>query len=146
VAIDRLLLDPNPDSALMQSVDAQLRDWRAASVHVANDLASHFVRLQEAVPVARSLAEACGVGLEALATLRTAHPVKAQWPSGPLAVLDRATRRDPSALELPMLPSLRLLVWAAAMQGQRATTSPEAWRRLVHERAAAKLPTQASPN
>ena len=70
--------------------------------------------------------------------MQSAQVMPDSWRDAKLDALARAAQPNPAAIELPMLPALRLLVAAANAQAQRATLSPEAWKKLVGEMAAPK--------
>ena len=136
--VNRLLVAGGKEPAVLFQLEQRLQLWRAAGLDVANDIAPQIARLQEAAPVARSLAAISDAGLAAIAALRTETIPQANWTAQQLAVLDRAAEPGPSAVELPMLPSIRLLVWAATEQEKRAALTGEAWSHLLQERATNK--------
>jgi hexosaminidase len=105
-------------------------------------LATDHPALAEAVPVAKGLVDACAAGASALGSLESGTPLAA----GPLAdargALDRAAQANASATELPILRPLRVLVTAAAIQGERTGLSDDAWRARVN---AGAFPPDAAP-
>ncbi len=108
-------------------------------------LATDHPALTEAVPVAKGLVDACAAGAAALGSIESATPLA----PGPLAdaraALDRAAQPNASATELPILRPLRVLVAAAASQGERASLSDDAWRARVDARAFPPAPPDAAP-
>lgn len=125
--VERLLaregrLDPN----CLRQLQHQLQTWSAAGLAVAREIAPHSARLQDAAPVAQKLADLSNVGLAALEVLATGHVPNADWERTQLAALGTTAQTGPSALMLPMLPAVRLLVVAAARQDKRLTLSPDA--------------------
>lgn len=131
--------------ALAAPLRQQLQAWRDAGAFVVRELAPQAARLKDAVPVAQALADASDIGLEAITVLVESHAMNAEWREARLALLDRAAQPGPAAIELPMLPALRLLVVAASEQEKRATLSVEAWDRLLRDEATPKKPVPPAP-
>ena len=137
--VEQLLLRGSAsDSALAAALRQQLLAWRDAGNFVGRELAPQAARLKDAAPVAQNLADASSAGLEALDALAAQHAPAADWRNAKLALLDRAAQPNPAAIELPMLPSVRLLVAAASVQEKRATLSADAWEKLLGDLVAPK--------
>jgi hexosaminidase len=136
--VNRGLFDSAMVSDAIFQLEQRLQSWRAAGLVVANEIAPQNARLEGAATVARSLAEVSDVGLEAIALLRAGRAPREDWTSEKLAALNHAAQPGAAAIELPMLPALRLLVWAATEQDKRQALSPEGWSRLLHEHANAR--------
>lgn len=140
--VDQFLFQSRePDRVLADQLLRQLETWNAAGRSVAADRAAAAPGLKEGVPVARALAEVSGVGRDAVQVLLTAGTPDEAWVKTCSAVLLRADDPGPAAVELPILPPLKLLVAAAAEQHQRKAFSSEAWEQYVR---AIALPTQSS--
>ena len=86
--------------------------------------------LREVAPFADDLADLGVLGLEALAVLELNAVPLDGWRDARLPVLDRAARPK-AALELPFLPLMRELVFAAMTQAEFRTLSPAEWRQRV---------------
>ncbi|MFL6256677.1 MAG: beta-N-acetylhexosaminidase [Pyrinomonadaceae bacterium] len=129
-----LLLSDAPRFALHVST---LRDtfvsWRDAGPALAI-LIDRSPALAEARPLARDLASAGEIGLEALLYLSQRGAPSAEWRDARLAALAEI-EKPKAALEFPFLPALRELVHAAYEQPQLKTEPPADWRKRVHELA-----------
>ncbi len=133
--VERMVFAPGGiDRAQAATLGEDLRRWAAVGRDVAI-LASDHPPLKEALPVAQDLGEACAAGTAALGSLEAGTPLAAAPLAEARAALDRAAQPDASATELPILAPLRVLVAAAASQGERAGLSDEAWRARVNARA-----------
>ncbi len=139
--VDRLLFrGREPDGALAVALNQQLQAWRDAADLVERELAPQTAQLKNVAPMAGNLVNAVDAGLEAVAAMQSNQIMTPEWRDAKFAVLAHAAQPNPAAIELPMLPSLRLLVAAANAQAQRATLAPDAWKKLVQDLAAPKKP------
>jgi hexosaminidase len=111
-----------------------LTSWRDSGP-VLEALIDRSPALAEARPLARDLASAGTVGLEALSYLQQGVAPTAEWRDKALASLDEIAKPK-AALEFPFVQSLRELVVAAYEQPQLKTTAPADWRNRVRELAA----------
>jgi hexosaminidase len=89
-----------------------LAGWRDAGTSL-DLMIDRSPGLEEARPLAKNLADASSVGLEAVAYLSSGESATAQWRDAQLARLDEAAKPK-AALELVIVPSIKKLVIAAA--------------------------------
>ncbi len=92
--------------------------------------------LQEVAPLVTDLADLGRVGLAALEALARSTMPSPEWRDAQVSTLDRAGRPK-AALEFPMVPLMRELVFAAMSQTEARRMSRDAWRAHVRARAAA---------
>jgi hexosaminidase len=123
------------DAAAAGSMSDQMKEWSAEGKEVADTLAGNFPALREAVVPAHVLSDACAVGDEATAALKAGTPLRPDRLAADFAVLDRCGEPNGAAVELPIIAPIRLLVAAAAKQGDRTGLSPDQWRQLVQSTA-----------
>jgi hexosaminidase len=141
--VDQFLFTPGErDPAAAAGLAQQLTAWRTAAQDLVQNLVPHSPRVWEIAPLLQGLAETCGVGEEALQAVAGRRPCSDDWRREKLATLARAGQPR-SAVELMVMAPLRRLVCAAAAEAQRATLTPEAWRQMVEQAAAA--PSTAEP-
>ena len=139
--VDRMVFGPGGiDRSLVDPSAALLKEWGADGDLVAERLAAVHPALEEAIPTARELLDACAVGSDSLRALRSGVPISSDALSKSLASLDRDAAPNHSATELPILSPIRLLVAAAAKQCERATLSQEQWRALIVSTAQSASP------
>ncbi len=119
------------DKSLAGPLAGRLKDWGPAGRLVADRLSQDFPALREAIPGARALADACSIGGDAVHSLASGTPLPGGALEKDLAALDRDGEPNESATELPILGPVRLLVAAAAVQGERRTLSNKDWRARV---------------
>ncbi|HEY0943972.1 MAG TPA: hypothetical protein VGD81_01855, partial [Opitutaceae bacterium] len=127
-AVDRLLGEPpamsgaHPGRARrpggLTSADTnllreQLLAWQAAGLEAAELFTMRALLGRESAPVARSLADASAVGLEALDALSRGITQDAAWREARMVTLERAAKPH-DAIQLPALGAIRRLVTAAA--------------------------------
>jgi hexosaminidase len=130
-AVDAMLFAPGSvDRAPADMLAADLRSWAGAGKEVAV-LADTYPALREALPAAHALIDAGSIGAEALRALSAGTPLGAEKLAGDLAALDRDAAPNESATLLPILKPLRMLVAAAASQGDRPGTPDSEWRLRV---------------
>ncbi|HEX8500078.1 MAG TPA: family 20 glycosylhydrolase [Pyrinomonadaceae bacterium] len=129
-----LLLSDAPRFALhFSTLRATFSAWRDAEAPL-EVLIDRSPALAEARPLARDLASAGEIGLEALSYIGAGVAPTAEWRDARLAVL-AAAAKPKAALEFPFLPALRELVVAAYERPQLAGAAPADWRRRVRELA-----------
>ncbi len=138
-SVNRFLFQPGQlDRVQAAKIVQQLEIWNAAGRKVAGRPAGTAPALNETASVAQALAEISVVGQDAMQALLSGHAPDGRWVIQCRAQLHRATEPGPAAVEFPIVPSLELLVAAAAEQDQRSSLAPEAWRQ--HLRAIAFPP------
>jgi hexosaminidase len=126
-AVDRFLFRPGSfDRALAAGISQQLGRWDSAgralaAKPAANDLAA----------VAQALADLAGAGQDAVQALMSGQAPDNNWVRQCSDRLYRASEPGPAAVEFPIVPSLKLLVAAAAEQDKRIALAPEAWRQYL---------------
>ncbi|HEX7957016.1 MAG TPA: hypothetical protein VF508_08745, partial [Pyrinomonadaceae bacterium] len=129
-----LILSDAPRFALhFSTLRDTLASWRDAGPAL-EVLIDRAPALAEARPLARDLAAAGGIGLEALNYLGGGAAPPAEWRDARLAALAEMAKPK-AALEFPFLAALRELVVAASEQQQLRTMTPAEWRRRVRELA-----------
>jgi hexosaminidase len=129
--VDRLLwgaagIDRDEASAIRDS----MADWTEAGGYIGT-LANTYPAVREAVPQALALIGACAAGTGAVDALTLGTPLSEAKLAASLGALDLAGAANESATVIPVLKPIRLLVAAAAKQGERPGMTPEAWRALV---------------
>jgi hexosaminidase len=123
-----------PDAKQSEAIARQLEIWAAAGDCVAMQLVVHSPQLREGAPVAQNLARASRIGLEAIKMLESESSPSVDWRKKQLSALAE-TAHPGAAVELPVIPAIKLLVRAAANQQQHAQLSTEAWRQLIEPSA-----------
>jgi hexosaminidase len=130
-----LLLSDAPRFAIhFSTLRDTLTAWRDAGP-VLEALIDRSPSLAEARPLARDLASAGGIGLEALSYIQQGVAPTAEWRDSRLASLSEIAKPK-AALEFPFVQSLRELVVAAYEQPQLKSAAPSDWRNHVRELAA----------
>jgi hexosaminidase len=141
VKVDSMLFGTSEiDRTLVSPTAALLRAWSSDAAMVAERLVSVHPALLEGTPTAHELLDACNVGGDALRALGSGIPISSESLIKSLTSLDRDAALNESATELPILPPIRLLVSAAANQGERMTLSQEQWRALIASTARQPAP------
>jgi hexosaminidase len=129
-----LILSDAPRFALhFSTLRDTLTSWRDAGP-VLEALIDRSPALAEARPLARDLASAGAVGLEALSYIQQGVAPTAEWRDARLAALAEI-EKPKAALEFPFVAALRELVHAAYEQPRLKTEAPADWRRRVRELA-----------
>ena len=129
-----LLLSDAPRFALhFSTLRDTLTSWRDAGP-VLETLIDRAPALAEGRPLARDLAAAGEIGLEALSYIQQGVAPTAEWRDARLAALAEI-EKPKAALEFPFMPALRELVHAAHEQTALRDTAPADWRRRVRELA-----------
>ncbi len=127
-SVDRFLFQPGPfDRDLAAGIARQLGIWNSAGRQLAEKPAA-----REVAAVAQALADLTDVGQDALQVLLLSQAPDNNWVRQCNDRLRCAREPGPAAVEFPIVPSLRLLVAAAAEQGKRSTLAPEDWRQYLH--------------
>jgi hexosaminidase len=130
--VERMIFAPGRiDRAEADDIGTSMDAWSVASKMVADTLSGTYPALREAVAPAHALADACAVGDEAVHALAAGTPLAGGRLASGLAVLDRAAQANGSATELPVLKPIRMLLAAAAKQGERAGMTDVQWHFLV---------------
>ena len=91
--------------------------------------------LKEVAPLVADLADLGTAGLASLDMLALAATPLPEWRDAQLAILDRAGRPK-AALEFPMVPMMRELVFGAMSQAEARTMKVDEWRTHVKTLAA----------
>ncbi len=131
-AVDRMLFAAGGiDRAQAASLEGSLGRWGAAGSEVAEHMADTYPALREAVAPAKGLALACSVGGDALRALAQGTPLGKGQLAEEMELLAPAAEPNPSATLIPLVAPVRLLLAAAAAQGERASLSDEQWRSWV---------------
>jgi hypothetical protein len=130
--VNRFLFQQGPfDPELATQIIQQLRIWNSAGRYVADNLAVKAPALKDTAIVAQALAEISVVGQDAVQVLLSGHAPDNDWVRMCSGKLHRANELGSVAVEFPIVPSLKLLVAAAAEQDKRNTLPPEAWRQYL---------------
>jgi hexosaminidase len=131
-SVSRFLFQPGSlDPELAAQIIQQLKIWNSAGRYVADNLAGKAPALKDAVIVAQALADISVVGQDAVQALLAGRTPGDDWIRMGCGKLLRAKELGPAAVEFPIVPSLQLLVAAAAEQGKRNTLPPETWRQYL---------------
>jgi hexosaminidase len=139
--VDLAVFERNTDS--LAAIDTALRAWQTAATELRSGAATRSPRVRALTPLFDRLDAACAIGLDAVAKLRETSGADESWRTEKLAALAKAAEPH-DACELPIIPSLRLLVAAASEKSKRATMTPDEWR--IHVEALANpLKKQAAP-
>ena len=126
------------NSSLRETLDA----WRDAGPAL-EVLIDRSPGLAEARPLARDLAEAGRIGLEALNYISQGVAPTAEWRDSRLAALAEI-EKPKAALEFPFVAALRELVHAAHERPQLGTSTPAEWRARVRQLANPPKPQPAA--
>jgi hexosaminidase len=130
-----LLLSDAPRFALhFSTLRDTLTSWRDAGP-VLETLIDRSPALAEARPLARDMASAGEIGLEALSYLQQGVQPSAEWRDARLAALAEI-EKPKAALEFPFIGALRELVYAAHEQQALKQLTPAEWRARVKTLAA----------
>jgi hexosaminidase len=125
------------DRSLVAPAAARLALWQSAADEVAGTLGPGHPALREAIPVAQALGRICAAGSRALRSLESGTPLAADASASCLAGAAPPAEPNLSAAEIPIIGPVRLLVAAAALQGDRPKLSDAQWRDRVTSEAAA---------
>ena len=131
------------DTARADSIAARFSAWQAARKEVAEKLVDAYPALREARVPLGSLAVACNAGTDAIQSLKYGKPMPPDALSAEMAALETATAADYSALEVPIVGAVKLLVAASALQDERAKLSDADWRAKVTSVAFPPTPPKA---
>jgi hexosaminidase len=128
--VDQLLSDAPRFQSHSAELRATLTAWRDAEPAL-NVLIDGSPSLREAKDLARDLGQMGLVGLEALLYLNSGTNPPDGWLLKATVILAEAEKVKASALEFPMLPSMRNLVTAANELPQLKTMTPAEWKKRV---------------
>ena len=118
--VDKMLFSPGAiDRSQADDIGSSLVEWSTAAKEVAGALADQYPGVREAVAPARDLLAACSAGDDAVHALASGIPLAGARLAAGLDALDHAALPNESATELPILKPVRLLLAAAAKQGER---------------------------
>lgn len=130
-----LFLSDAPRFALhFSTLRDTLTSWRDAEP-VLETLIDRSPGLAEARPLARDMAAAGEIGLEALSYIQQGVQPTAQWRDARLAALEEIAKPK-AAVEFPFVGALRELVHAAHEQSALRQTPPAEWRARIKTLAA----------
>lgn len=142
-AVSAMLFTPAGNPAAATVVREQIVDWRrlAGRLNGEMDRTSPPARAQIG-PMVRALLIAGEVAADAVDKMAQIKALPAAWQTDALARLDRDAQSH-GGVELPIVPAVRRLVAAAALQSDRGKLPPDAWRARVE--AAANPPAATKP-
>lgn len=141
-SVDRLLAGPAFEPRRLHSLENVLAGWEQVGRTMSHEVVKVLPSLADSGAIGRQLEAASEVGLKALRSLESGRTPTPDGTLADLAALDAAAAHNGSAVEIPALPAIRLLVAAAAEQNRRATLGQDAWLRRVTERAAPPPPAR----
>ena len=136
VLLDQLMNDAPRFVAGRERLKAIFAEWRGAGPGL-KTLVDRAPALREVEPLVADLTDLAGVGEAALTALSISATPLPEWRDAMLAILDRAARPK-AALEFPMVPLMRELVFAALSQAEARTMTLPDWR--LHVRGLAAPP------
>jgi uncharacterized protein YhaN len=113
----------------VEEVRRLLRQWRDAGAEL-NSIVERAPALREARPLVDDLSEIARIGLEATSYLTDGVAPTTQWRDASLARLEQAGKPK-AAVEFTIVPSMRLLVVAAAELPSSQQLSPADWKARV---------------
>lgn len=128
--VEALLADAPRFQTNRASLQHLLTRWRDARPAIEAILAQSAA-LRDTEILAQELAELSAAGLEAMTALTEGKAPTEQWRAEKMAVLERAAKPKPAAVEFAILPGMKQLVIAAAEWPQLQTTSPAEWRQRI---------------
>lgn len=127
------------DSAALASLRERLKAWNAAAADI-DGIADVYPGVREAIVPAAGLRATAAAGIEALDALAAGRTLEPERAKAARAALDGASADSPSAVIVPLVPPVRLLVAAASAQDRRAALAPQAWQDLVRTLALPEKP------
>jgi hexosaminidase len=128
--VDGFLSDAPRFQLHASDLRATLMRWRNSELTL-KPLMERSPALHEAKELAHDLARLGDAGLEALTYISTNEVPTTQWLEAKRAVLDEAAKPKGSALEFPMLVSLKTLVIAATEQPELKKMTARDWKQRV---------------
>ncbi len=129
VLIDRLLNDAPRFGEGRDRLRSIFAEWRDAGPGL-KALIDRAPALREIEPLVADLGDLASVGQAALTALSINATPLPEWRDSMVTILDRAARPK-AALEFPMAPLMRELVFAALSQAEARTMSLPEWRQHV---------------
>jgi hexosaminidase len=127
--VEGLLSDAPRFDAHAQQVRTTLMQWMSAAPEL-EAMIDRSPALHEARPLAKDLAELGATGLEALSYISRGVAPAAEWRDARLAALERIAKPK-AALEFPVIPSVRQLVFAASEISRLKQLTPADWRAQI---------------
>jgi len=134
VLLDQVMNDAPRFVAGRERLRAIFAEWRDSGPGL-KALIDRAPALREVEPLVADLTDLAAVGEAALTALSISATPLPEWRDAMLAILDRAARPK-AALEFPMVPLMRELVFAALSQAEARTMSLPEWRQHVRGLAA----------
>lgn len=128
--VDGLISDAPRFELYSSDLRLTLAKWRDVEPAL-NALIDTSPALHEVRPLTRDLAQMAKIGLEALSHLDSGQAASESWRQSAIVVIDEAGKPKAAAVEFPVLPSLRQLVFAATELSQLKTMSPADWKKRV---------------
>ncbi|MGH9767248.1 MAG: beta-N-acetylhexosaminidase [Blastocatellia bacterium] len=113
-----------------EEIQRKLAKWRDARPAIEAMIRRSAI-LRETEPLAAELSELGQTGLEALACLGASKAPDSEWRERNLAILARAAKPKPSAVEFAILPGVKQLVIAAIELPQLRGQPPLEWQKRV---------------
>ncbi|HXT71996.1 MAG TPA: family 20 glycosylhydrolase [Vicinamibacterales bacterium] len=132
--LDRLLNDAPRFNENREWLRVIFGEWRQ-SVRPMRQLIERAPALREVEPLVTDLEDLAALGDEALMALSINATPLPEWRDRMVAILDRAARPK-AALEFPLVPLMRELVFAAMSQAEARAMSLPDWRQHVRTLAA----------
>jgi hexosaminidase len=127
--VDAFLFDAPRFALYRLNLEHTLAEWQTAS-RALGPMIDRSPALQEARPLANSLSDIAGAGLEAMSYLSSGDAPPTEWRNAQFARLDEAAKPK-AALEFVVIKSVRKLVIAAAELPQLRSTTPAEWKKRV---------------
>src|SRR5216684_3169345 len=127
--VDAFLFDAPRFALYRPNLEHALAEWQTAS-RALGPMIDRSPALQEARPLANSLSDIAGAGLEAMSYLSSGDAPPTEWRNAQLARLDEAAKPK-AALEFVVITNVRKLVIAAAERSQLNSTTPAEWKKRV---------------
>jgi hexosaminidase len=127
--VDAFLSDAPRFALYRPNLEHTLAEWQTAS-RALGPMIDRSPALQEARPLANSLSDIAGAGLEAMSYLSSGDAPPTEWRNAQLARLDEAAKPK-AALEFVVITSVRKLVIAAIELPQLRSTTPAEWKKRV---------------
>lgn len=128
--VEALLGDAPRFQTKREALQKWLTHWRDVQPEI-EAIIAQAAALRDTEILAKELAELSAAGLEAMTALTTGQAPTAQWRTEKMALLERAAKPKPAAVEFAILPGIRQLIIAAAELPQLQTTSPAEWRQRI---------------
>ena len=131
--VELLLSDAPRFESQAVEIKSTLNEWRSAGPDL-EAIIDNSPSLHEARPLAKDLADVGAAGLEALSFLTRGVAPSVEWRDSRLALLEQAAKPK-AALEFPIIPSVKELIFAAYELPQLKTQTQADWRKRVRQLA-----------